>query len=1153
MGNTIENIPELKNNTIKLLEKYNRNLDIASNDNSVSLTKSRLINRDIYAGNGFITTGNKFTDNEYTINPNSSIWPGKSNSMANNVNFKNVMGMGFADWTGNNKLPHSYPSAHIEGDILHLEGSLNSYNKTYKEFSWSLPEAYDVPYIREIHNTNFDIKKGITFVDGDLTSNRNDSISDYYIEPGCSFEEDMTDDGSGGVMSTGDYKYTMVDNSKKHAVYCKIDKSNPLYINSTYSLTFSISEISGNINNIHVNIYGYGTVAIDHTKTQIVEIFFNPKSNYNGNRIYINMSADNGAYIKISEPILRLVEPTPLVSKIDIPTGSNFVLDHNLRNNLIIHSTISRHDLIFIEKWTEDVKLRDIVYPFGNTQFNNSNFTIDGIDSSKLQLGDFSDSNFYSLYGDWQDPGAMVSYGYKWSNLTTEEKVKFMSDIRNNIFIDGKTIKQVRYRVRTIKALNVRHTLDSDNYDFIGYKEIPHRVTVRGDKLTYYKDHSEEYSETYNSRSDLPGGFISDDGKVAIIPIGYLQRLNNGIYHPTYNPEGTAIGIKPDNSLVRWWEDIDYIKTYKDCWDADKIAYKKSNGSYINKGDYNDDGVVTGRIETGITGRDDNKFSDNNMGNHFVNLIIDCNKYSNKEIMEKVTEAITTHSLRSTDKFVKQSLVLKDFKIQSRGINNTHKAPYITIEDKYGRNLGYLNNAFNKLNGYMINISKNSKSYIGWVDGSIYPTNNKDVALEYQNVNSVIGSYSINDKLMIIDSKVTDFIESYEKLNINIVGQILSLEDRTKYILDQADNHKGLNFIYGDVIKVTDTNGNNGVANHYYACIKRNGFNNIYHATTGTANVENGHIDVSDSSIWLDLGDNPDKGNLPSSWYNYGLPGEIIPGYNNTLLNSIKLDGSKGAMILPLGNPINSNAYYADLLRLYVLDTRTNTIEEIPKRVNWDQLSKQGTYKGWYVHHANHGVTCNILGTGNLEHEDLQFKVFIIVSTTNTRLGNPIKIKKPINYVDKVTKLVDTNFYNKQGDVRASYLNRYTKPNYQSTGIKTKLLTNSLLTVDKQLSAYSGSAPYVFTNEPFTLINPSINASIIKYVKMLTNVNNVAYLNILFKELRVDNNHNLMDDGMFQVVENDGLITYTNTVLNPDNSLSLYGINEMRLPYFINN
>ena len=237
----------------------------------------------------------------------------------------------------------------------------------------------------------------------------------------------------------------------------------------------------------------------------------------------------------------------------DDPSG-----DHLLTNNEYYKELdspiLSRQDLVFLETWHELVEEKDIVYPYGNVQYNGAD--TDGL--SGIANGTFAGADTYSLFGNWQNPGDLVGKGYKWSNLSEEDKIKFVSNPENNVYLTKDGYVQVRYRIRVVEGLGdewecVVPNLHGDlsvGYDNYDYEHWIARKTYRtsidseyceGDPAKGWR--SADYHDHNVSNAGALGVFApccKDAQNEFTIPIALVQRRNQGVFHPVYNPEGTG-------------------------------------------------------------------------------------------------------------------------------------------------------------------------------------------------------------------------------------------------------------------------------------------------------------------------------------------------------------------------------------------------------------------------------------------------------------------------------------------------------------------------------------------------------------------------------------------------------------------------------------
>ena len=231
---------------------------------------------------------------------------------------------------------------------------------------------------------------------------------------------------------------------------------------------------------------------------------------------------------------------------------------------------VSRSDLVFLEVWHEDVSDKNFVYPYGNTQYRG--LDTDGLNG--IANGSFAGKETYSLFGNWQEDNELVGKGYVWSNLTEEEKVEFVSNHRNNCYIDGNNIIQVRYRVRVVKGLGddwnnafESHFYRSNTNRYVSYALNSKFIHTKGNQTNIPSDYTDVYSYGMDFVDDGNNGQWSgrqDYGydliRPVAIPIALVHRRNKGTFHPLYNPNGASR-----------WKHVASFNTYGDWYMGDPM------------------------------------------------------------------------------------------------------------------------------------------------------------------------------------------------------------------------------------------------------------------------------------------------------------------------------------------------------------------------------------------------------------------------------------------------------------------------------------------------------------------------------------------------------------------------------------------------------
>ena len=233
----------------------------------------------------------------------------------------------------------------------------------------------------------------------------------------------------------------------------------------------------------------------------------------------------------------------------------------------------SRQDFIFLESYHESMATNDWFNPLGNSQYGVS--TWDGITLVNNFL-----AQGYSAFGEWDT--ATLGYGKRWSLMTHSEKLLAVQEPKNNMYYDPEVggYVQVKYRIRVIEGRGDEWlNIDTQAANFLRYGKD--KVIIRGTSTSsndmatgstssYHGNHTNTStwssgmftcSDAYSNASILPRA----------IPICLVQRLNQGAYHPTYNPEGCSKFWDDDGTLnAEYW----YVAGAKDptstadCFDS---------------------------------------------------------------------------------------------------------------------------------------------------------------------------------------------------------------------------------------------------------------------------------------------------------------------------------------------------------------------------------------------------------------------------------------------------------------------------------------------------------------------------------------------------------------------------------------------------------
>ncbi|USD29467.1 hypothetical protein J8Z24_05120 [Pseudoalteromonas sp. SCSIO 43201] len=214
----------------------------------------------------------------------------------------------------------------------------------------------------------------------------------------------------------------------------------------------------------------------------------------------------------------------------------------------------SRKDLVFLEAWHEKIADKDVVYPLGNVQYGASSYKGIGLRNNLVAQG-------YSAFGEWDS--ATKGYGIKWSSLTEAQKAIFLGEPEHNIYYDpeAKAYIQVRYRIRVEPDcglgwkgyLNVSKVSESS----VIRGTHPHYLRLQGVNIDFNTIGVDNLKLAYTGADrDKDIGTWGSRSHCLAIPIALVQRLNQGAYHPSYNP----LGCKMWNDVSTGTGGVDWHK-----------------------------------------------------------------------------------------------------------------------------------------------------------------------------------------------------------------------------------------------------------------------------------------------------------------------------------------------------------------------------------------------------------------------------------------------------------------------------------------------------------------------------------------------------------------------------------------------------------------
>ncbi|EGR0199592.1 hypothetical protein FRN31_22170 [Vibrio alginolyticus] len=253
----------------------------------------------------------------------------------------------------------------------------------------------------------------------------------------------------------------------------------------------------------------------------------------------------------------------------------------------------SRKDLVGLEFWLEEITPSNpMVFLCGSVQARMGH--INGVIAEECT---HRPPSYFSAFEGQAD---FVGRGVNWFTATEQEKRDILSSPRINIYRlnDGRLV-QLRWRCRSFAGMG--------NGSFIGHNPAIHgslnyagtavkgaikpqgqrddNGAYTGTSPYFYGATSTQHANLYPYESGVfcsaqySGGEgsldngLSADGRVYFLPVAIVQRLNQGVHHPTLNPLGTATATAP-TEINQYHVCTDYAQlmqalphyTTKDCF-----------------------------------------------------------------------------------------------------------------------------------------------------------------------------------------------------------------------------------------------------------------------------------------------------------------------------------------------------------------------------------------------------------------------------------------------------------------------------------------------------------------------------------------------------------------------------------------------------------
>ena len=364
----------------------------------------------------------------------------------------------------------------------------------------------------------------------------------------------------------------------------------------------------------------------------------------------------------------------------------------------------------------------------------------------------------------------------------------------------------------------------------------------------------------------------------------------------------------------------------------------------------------------------------------------------------------------------------------------------------------------------------------------------------------------------------------------DIIGDPRKLQDRVEYTVtstdEQIDIHKNM------YILCNDSSNNSGEVGHLYRYLGSDITNVHTNSTDGDSNVSGGHIDFSVTDAWLDLGTDLTIGGYKDEWLQKGFAGTPLTV------------GENGESLLPIDRPKNYDGYYGGDFRAIKIkmskkysgsDYHYNTTVLVSKKDGtFLKYNPNGGYGElqYFFDYINNAIGLNTLNSYSdlgYSSEQEMLDLMKVIVTYETKANNmELADNSEVINLDNNTALFGNNSLSNGVILLQNLINKVGIDNYNSYLANQKLnLSNFRLQCvgDKK---FFNTANSILENSTYEEI-PAENTPAIKVIPYLTQQNNRAYLQYVFKEIKYDSSSNTFgDDNKFQIVDKVSTTTDTN-------------------------
>ena len=1049
------------------------------------------------------------------------------------------------------------PGTHSES-VFHVDGHLVYYNNNNNQYDIELPDA-DLPIlVTSATNTNVDIKAGQMCVMDDP----NELLSNGTFDTGIDGWDCVANRGNIEWDDTNKrLKFTNTTPDKWNVLRC--EEFRRIMPGVKYKLTIEIT-------------YDTATSALFYTpnkttyplKEGVNEIIFTAPDKLQESFywIYNSTVASDGQekVLYVDNVSLKQLEPEFVTAREDIPKGSNLYLGNY---GLEGFNQGSRQDFVGLEVWIENISDRDFVYPYGDVQNQLSTYKSD-LPITQVQA--FTDADIYSKYGVWQEDGAKKGRGYQWSTLTDEQKNILLSDKRNNIFMgkDGE-LYQVRYRRRTIKGYgNLWEQVDADNMSGNAYKSTLGYVYYYGlvtkfidtqpdNDVNIWSGTVNHYFSALNSYANnikpyTIGMFYGLDLKSYMLPIALIQRRNKGIYHPQYNPYGSAkIYYDTNNKSLTWDEvqklDPNYIKSPVDCINADKISVTDGNGNYDNLTNQ-PTWYITGTIESGVSGRPDGLYCDTVYERDIEDKRLGIQLKTDREIYEEYKGKLNSGNFR--------------FPVTIPILNKIAHKP---INYSFG-NYTYVNGEWLYIYYEWFNIGKSrmksaqSRDYVyiynnndNYGIANIIGTQLTSHTTAFTHKSRVIGNLQIrNNKYIPLETGYTlspDYTINYKINSKGLITELYGdprlLSERIEHTIESTSTN--IDIKTNMYILCNDATNNNGTAGHVYRYLGSTITNVEDNGTDGTANANDGHIDLSDTSVWLDLGDiNSAAGLIELNNYSRGF--NLFNMSDTNSFNNINypynvLDKSSNSITIELIKFFKDSN---NILEVFVRDNNGIYVE-ITKDNNSDIYYTVNNLKNTITIYFNN---INNLSYNNIEEAIDKTMIMINYIAISTPEGLPEIASGNFYRILSDNNVINTTFAEHNKLLWSSLSHPMVGTRFIDKVSSSKFINYPSVTMSKYYPGqYNQNSIVNYNNTNTNLYNTIDDRIAVTYHQALTRIKNKGYkyLTTFYQEWEVDPGNQITPP--YNYVKTDSLAIYMRWISTNKGNIGHAGGIHYRLPY----